>query len=369
MLTLPSSSPSESRSHQREQRRIVAKIEELLSELDKGIENLKAAREKLDVYRQAVLKDAFEGKLTAHWREENKNKLETPEQLLAHIKQEREARYKQQLEEWKKGTNSGRKPAKPKRPIEIATVKGDQREKLPTIPVCWEWLNLIHVGQVETGTTPSTKNPENYGGKLPFLKPTDLDQGAHVRTARNHLSPLGVKNARVISAGSTLVTCIGATIGKTGFAATRCAANQQINSVSPYNGFDPKYVYLQTVAPFLNDRIKADASATTLPILNKSKFGELPFIVCSLPEQHELVRLVESRFMAAERSEKEIDSALNQAAALRQSILKRAFSGQLVPQDPNDEPASILLERIRKEKAAQSQSNTRTKRRREKATA
>ena len=78
-----------------EQHRIVAKIEELFSELDKGVESLKTAQTQLKVYRQAVLKHAFEGKLTAQWREENKDKLETPEQLLARIKQEREARYEQ----------------------------------------------------------------------------------------------------------------------------------------------------------------------------------------------------------------------------------------------------------------------------------
>ena len=87
--------------HQNEQRRIVAKIEELFSELDKGVESLKTARGQLNVYRQAVLKHAFEGKLTAQWREENEDKLETPEQLLARIKQERETRYERQLKEWK----------------------------------------------------------------------------------------------------------------------------------------------------------------------------------------------------------------------------------------------------------------------------
>ena len=69
-----------------EQRRIVAKIEELFSELDKGVENLEKARKQLKVYRQAVLKHAFEGKLTAQWREENKDQLENPEQLLARYK-------------------------------------------------------------------------------------------------------------------------------------------------------------------------------------------------------------------------------------------------------------------------------------------
>ena len=73
-----------------QQHHIVAKIEELFSELDKGVENLEKAREQLKVYRQAVLKHAFEGKLTAQWREENKEQLENPEQLLARIKQERD---------------------------------------------------------------------------------------------------------------------------------------------------------------------------------------------------------------------------------------------------------------------------------------
>ena len=105
-----------------EQRRIVDKLEELFSELDKGIESLKAARAQLNVYRQAVLKHAFEGKLTAKWREENKDKLETPEQLLARIKQEREIRYEQQLKGWKAAVKtlsrkgkSNRKPTPPKR--------------------------------------------------------------------------------------------------------------------------------------------------------------------------------------------------------------------------------------------------------------
>ena len=106
-----------------EQRRIVAKIEELFSELDKGVESLKTARAKLNVYRQAVLKHAFEGKLTAQWREENKDRLETPEQLLARIKQERVARYEQQLKEWKAAVNvweaegkEGKKSPKPRKP-------------------------------------------------------------------------------------------------------------------------------------------------------------------------------------------------------------------------------------------------------------
>jgi type I restriction enzyme S subunit len=124
------------------QRRIVAKIEALFSELDKGVEALKTAREQLKVYRQAVLKHAFEGKLTAKWREENKDKLESPERLLARIQQEREARYQQQLAEWKVAVKEGeakgkegRKPGRPRKP-ELVDV---DRKSLPELPKEWTW--------------------------------------------------------------------------------------------------------------------------------------------------------------------------------------------------------------------------------------
>jgi type I restriction enzyme, S subunit len=74
--------------------------------------------------------------------------------------------------------------------------------------------------------------------------------------------------------------------------------------------------------------------------------------VCSLPEQQEIVRLLDEQFEAIERNERELDAALKRSEALRQSILKRAFSGRLVPQDPADPPASALLARLRSERAA-----------------
>ena len=100
-----------------EQHRIVAKIEELFSEIDKGVESLQTAKAQLQVYRQALLKHAFEGKLTAQWRADNPDKVVPAVQLLAQIKQAREERYQQQLDEWKTavekwefGGKEGRKP-------------------------------------------------------------------------------------------------------------------------------------------------------------------------------------------------------------------------------------------------------------------
>ena len=88
-----------------------------------------------------------------------------------------------------------------------------------------------------------------------------------------------------------------------------------------------------------------------------------------MSEQKEINRLLDARLTEVDQCERRIDNSLQQAEALRQSILKKAFSGKLVPQDPSDEHASSLLERIKVEKAARSQVNKREERRRERATA
>ncbi len=148
-----------------EQRRIVAKIEELFSELDKGIESLKTARELLKIYRPAILKHAFEGKLTAPWREENRDKLETVVQLLTRIQQERRAHYQRQLEEWEAAFREweargkeGKKPSKPIAPEPVSLITGEQKAHLPDIPFGWAWFRLsnlaiesLRCGKVDTG--------------------------------------------------------------------------------------------------------------------------------------------------------------------------------------------------------------------------
>ena len=156
------------------QHRIVAKIEELFSELDKGCESLKTARAKLNVYRQAVLKHAFEGKLTAQWREENKDKLETPEQLLARIKQEREARYERQLKEWKiavkkweEGGKPDKKPQRPKKLPKITDLLPDMTAKLPPLPESWTWEKL---GRMTCGVEYGTAAKSATTGRVPVLR-------------------------------------------------------------------------------------------------------------------------------------------------------------------------------------------------------
>ena len=141
-----------------EQHRIVAKIEELFSELDKGVESLKTARQQLKVYRQALLKHAFEGKLTEQWRQDNADKLETADQLLERIKQEREARYQQQMDEWEAaverweiGGKEGKKPTKPKIPKNLERPSSVELKGHEHIPESWCLAKIGDVASVGTG--------------------------------------------------------------------------------------------------------------------------------------------------------------------------------------------------------------------------
>ena len=155
---------------QNEQLRIVGKIDQLFSELDEGVKRLNQARKQLAVYRQSVLRHAFEGKLTAQWREENKDTLETQEQLLARIKRQRPARYEKRLKEWKsaieawkRGGESGSKPLMPPKLNEVSRLSLEEAESLPTLAEGWAYLHLgLLIDEPKYGT--SKKCDYNYEG-------------------------------------------------------------------------------------------------------------------------------------------------------------------------------------------------------------
>lgn len=199
---------------------------------------------------------------------------------------------------------------------------------VPTELPAWKQLKISEIGEAITGNTPPTSDKENLGDELAFFKPTDLDAGYNVREARQYLSARGAKHARVLPAGSVLVTCIGATIGKTGFARVDCATNQQINAlvVNPKVAI-PSWAFWVFSSPLGQQQIKSKASATTLPILNKSKFEALEFPIPPLAEQTRIVAEVERRLSVVEELESVVSANLQRATRLRQSILQKAFTG------------------------------------------
>ncbi len=359
------------------QRRIVAKVEELFSELDKGVENLKTARAKLNVYRQAVLKHAFEGKLTAQWREENKDKLAKSEQLLARIKQEREARYEQQLQEWKaavkKWEESGclkTKPSSPRPPSFPEPFTDIELMALPEISCPWLWVKVGELFSVYVGATPSRKQRSYWNGAINWITSGEV-RFAPINKTNETITPEGLAStsAEVHPIGTVMLAMIGEgkTRGQAAVTHVEACHNQNTAAIRVSESeISPEYVYYYLLYRYEDNR--RVGSGNNQKALNKERVSNLPIPLPSLAEQAVIVQELNKLLSVIEQLDGEIGRQLTSANALWQSILKKAFTGQLVPQHPHDEPASILLERIKTAKAAWSQNNTRAKRSRTAAT-
>ena len=360
-----------------EQDRIVAKIEELFSELDKGVENLKTAHTQLNVYRQAVLKHAFEGKLTAQWREENKDKLETPEQLLARIKQVLTARQEQQLAKWKKTIGEweangkpGKRPSKPKKARKLPPLTEAELAKLPDLPKGWVWCRFglldieLRRGPFGSSIIKSMFVPSGFKvyeqGNAIYR---DAARGSYFINEEKYEELSGF----AVSPGDFVVSCAG-TVGRIYELPENTAAgviNQALMRVRINDTILSKLFFAKLFESAVFQRkVHSDAKGTAM--VNLAGIKELnlvPVAICSLSEQKAIEELLDARLSEVDQCDRTIGTSFQQAEALRQSILRKAFAGQLVLQDPRDEPASVLLDRIRavREKTVQNNPSKKTK--------
>ncbi|MDO6453441.1 restriction endonuclease subunit S [Neptunomonas phycophila] len=343
-----------------EQKRIVAKIEELFSELDKGIESLQTAREQLKVYRQAVLKHAFEGKLTEQWRKDNADKLESPEQLLARIQQERDTRYQQQLEDWKAALKEweangkeGKKPGKPKEFLRQGEVDSGS-QLVFDIPDEWKFELIGNIFSVHVGATPSRKNNQFWNGDISWVSSGEVAFG-EIHVTNETITHAGYENTstEIHPEGTVLLAMIGEgkTRGQAAILRISAAHNQNTAAVRVSEvGLPPEYIYYFLLYQY--EQTRRVGSGNNQKALNKNRVASIQFPFCSAEEQIAVVQALSEKLSSIESVNQELEIQLTKAETLRQSILKKAFSGQLVPQDSNDEPASELLARIQAEKAA-----------------
>lgn len=296
------------------QKRIVARLESAFEKIEKGSAHLQDAKIKLAKYKQSLLKSAFDGTLTATASLQGVEKAETihtAASLRASV--ESVAIHNKSVD---------------CHDLTSSNLAMTDKEN-PKLPQGWTVKTLGEIGEIVTGSTPNTKNREYYGDEYPFYKPTDLNLGYCVENSSDMVSSKGFEISRKLPSKSILVTCIGATIGKTGLIRSAGICNQQINAIIPKQNICPEFVYFYCISNVMQELIKTNASATTIPILNKTAFSKLPIPLPPLETQKQIVKLLERHFECADKTDKFIESALNKAKQLKQSLLKSAFLGEL----------------------------------------
>lgn len=325
-----------------EQIRIVGAIESLLSQLDDAARDLREAQYKVAAYRQSLLKLAFEGALTSEWRTANEHN-ETASDLLKQALRRKSVRLNN------------------KRRSSSDYVRAEQLAEQASLPKAWVWAcigDLI----CESGYGSSAKCEESGAG-TPVLRIPNVREGSiDLSEMKFSLEPLPMAPAEHIKVGDVLVIRTNGSVSLVG----RAAAVARPGLGSPHY-FASYLLRLRPAFPrqlgaWVAIWLSAPAARTLIERLAASSAGQhnvslsnllaLPIPVPPIPEVREVLERLADGSRNIGKLRDELDRAQMLVNAQRQNILRAAFSGQLVPQDPNDEPASVVLERIRSQRMA-----------------
>ncbi|WP_153446840.1 restriction endonuclease subunit S [Vibrio algicola] len=333
----------------------------------------RGSSKKIDLYgikklRELILELAVRGKLVP----------QDPSDEPAEVLLERIAIEKAQLVKDKK-------IKKPKALPEIS-----EEEKPFELPNGWEWSRLGNTGFGSTGKTPNTKKVEYFKGNIPFIGPGQITLNGQILESEKFLSAEGLKNSTECVLGDILMVCIGGSIGKAAIAKQTMGFNQQINAIRALK-IRSEYLYLAVSTITFYEELLDISTGSATPIINRGKWEELLVPIPPLQEQHRIVAKVDELMILCDQLESQTEKQLSahqqlvetllatlvasenaaelnqnwkRLAAyfdllfttevsidqLKQTILQLAVMGKLVPQNPNDEPASKLLERIKAEK-------------------
>jgi len=335
-----------------EQKRIVAKVEQLLARVNAARERLAKAPEILKRFRQSVLAAACSGRLTADWRNENSN-LEAAARLIKRIFTKREEQFKEEVKKTKVGVKKI-----PKKPARLRPRKVEVKD-LPEIPEQWAWVYLPDLGYMSRGK--SRHRPRNaphlYGGPYPFIQTGDIARcGGRITSHQQTYSEEGLAQSRLWTVGTVCIT-IAANIASSAILTYPACFPDSVVGVNPdVNLCLPEYLefFIRTAQADLDQFAPATAQKNiNVAILNDVVVPLPPFA-----EQQEIVRRVNSLFKLADAIDNRVEVASVRAEKLIQSILAKAFRGELVPNEAelarregrDYEPALVLLERIKAER-------------------
>jgi type I restriction enzyme S subunit len=352
-----------------EQRLIVDKVEEMFSDLDAGIAALERAKANLKRYRAAVLKAAIEGKLTEAWRAEHPN-TEPASILLERILAERHRKW--EAAQLAKFAATEREPPKNWRE-KYVELTSPVTTGLPALPAGWCWASVQQVGSVQLGRQ---RAPQNHTGPHmhPYLRVANVfeDRIDLSDVMEMNFTPREFETFR-LSYGDILLN-EGQSMELVGRPAMYrdempgvCFTNSLVR-FRVYDGVDTDYALKVFLAYLKNGRFQRIATITVnIAHLGAGRFSEIEFPLPPMEEQAAISEEVDRHFSLIDAAEKAITLSQARATHLRQSILKQAFEGKLVPQNPTDEPASVLLEQLRTSRSVQTTNGRPTTRIRDKS--
>lgn len=319
-----------------EQHRIVEKIEALFSELDNGAETLQTAREQLNVYRQAVLKHAFEGRLTEKWRRSHFHASVNINTLIEDIEQERRENYEQELIEWNRQNTVGSRSAKPQKPF------WHDVQDAPSLRIPYEWRS-ISMGDLCDAPRYGTSKKCTYDaaqGSVGVLRIPNLVSGVvddsdlkYTRLDDKEHNALKLQENDLLIIRSNGSLSIVGTSARVHQADTRhIYAGYLIRIRLDTRSFDSGFLKYFLDSPAGRRQIESFAKSTSgVNNISAKELQAVQVPFCAPEEQDQIVQEIESRLSVIDDLEKTIDENLQKSEALRQSILKKAFAGELVP--------------------------------------
>lgn len=340
-----------------EQQRIVEKIEELFSDLDAGTESLKRAKSSLVRYRASVLKAAVEGRLTEEWRKKHPQ-TENGQMLLNRILRERR-------EKWERDQLAGF-AAKRKEPPTNWQTKYEEPavpdvSELAELPKGWAWCTTHHCLFIDVGFAFKSTAYANEGNRL--LRGENIEPGAlrwnDVRYwPTNRVSEhenLLLREGDIVLAMDRPLVSAGLKIARVRASDLPCLLVQRMARLRTAQETNTAFLYIAMRTPRFISHLLGEQQGTQLPHISGSSVQAYAFPFPPLAEQDEIVRLVEERLSQIDAAEVTINAELIRSKKLRQGILKQAFEGRLISQDPANEAASAMLERIRISRAKDQQ--------------
>ena len=322
-----------------EQKRIADKLDSLLAKVDACRERLGRVPQILKRFRQSVLAAAVSGRLTEDWREQHAS-IESASKAMIRV-------FARRRHESKRRPTNLNPPGELIQPQFADNYRAVKGEALPDLPQTWAYAHLPEVGYMNRGT--SRHRPRNashlYGGAYPFVQTGDIARsGGRITNHQQTYSDAGLKQSRLWPA-STICVTIAANIADSAILTyPACFPDSVVGILADNELALPEYIeyFIRTA----RQNLAAYAPATAQANINMAILNEVHVPVPPLLEQQEIVRRVDLLFNFAHRLEGKWDVAVTALEAFTPSLLQKAFQGELVPQDPEDESADMLIARI-----------------------